>query len=82
MAVPKKRTPKSKRNKRRSHHGIRRLTLQSCPRCGQPVPGHTVCTNCGTYRGRDVIDVLQRLDKKKRKEKEKTLAQQAKQQTV
>lgn len=76
MAVPKQRTGRSKRNKRRSHHAKRRLVLHVCPRCGQPVPGHTMCPNCGTYRGRVVLDVLQKLDKKERKAKEKELEQQ------
>ncbi|MBI4021866.1 MAG: 50S ribosomal protein L32 [Candidatus Andersenbacteria bacterium] len=76
MAVPKKRTGRSKRNKRRSHLGRRRVALHACPRCGQPVPGHTACPNCGTYRGREVIDVLRKLDKKERKVKEKELTQQ------
>jgi large subunit ribosomal protein L32 len=76
MAVPKKRTTKAKRNMRRSHHGRARLQLGICPKCSQPVPGHTACLNCGTYRGREVIDVLKKLDKKERKVKEKELAQQ------
>lgn len=76
MAVPKKRTTKSKRNMRRSHHGasVRRLT--ECTRCKAAVPSHMVCPNCGTYKGREVIDVLKKLDKKERKAKEKQLAEQ------
>lgn len=74
MAVPKKRTTSGKRNMRRSHHGVVRIQLSNCPRCSKPVPRHTACPNCGTYKGREVIDVLKKLDKKERKAKEKELA--------
>lgn len=74
MAVPKKRTTSSKRNMRRSHHGTARVQLSDCPRCSNFVPPHTACPNCGTYKGREVIDVLKKLDKKERKAKEKELA--------
>ena len=76
MAVPKKRTASSKRNKRRSHHGRARLQLSSCPKCQQAVAAHAACPNCGTYKGRQTIDVLAKLEKKERKEKEKELAAQ------
>jgi len=76
MAVPKKRTTKSKRNMRRSHHGLKRLQLSICPKCSKSVPSHVTCPNCGTYKGREVIDVLKRLDKKERKAKEKELERQ------
>ena len=32
-----------------------------------------MCANCGYYKGRQVIDVLAKLDKKERKKKEKEL---------
>ena len=76
MAVPKKRTTKSKRNMRRSHHGMSALQLHSCPKCHQSVPAHMTCANCGTYKGREVIDVMAKLEKKERKEKKKELEKQ------
>ncbi len=77
MAVPKKRTSRTKRNMRRGLHGMTRLQLSVCPKCQQRVPAHTACPNCGTYKGRVVIDVLARLEKKERKQKEKELVEQA-----
>lgn len=76
MAVPKKRTGASKRRRRRSHHNKRALTLATCPRCGHFILSHVACPHCGTYQGREVIDVLAKLDKKERKRKAAELAQQ------
>jgi large subunit ribosomal protein L32 len=55
MAVPKDRTSRSKRDKRRSHHALAMPARSLCPRCGEPKVPHRVCANCGTYRGREVI---------------------------
>lgn len=52
MAVPKRRTSKSKQRTRRSHNAVTRLKLQYCPQCGTAVPSHVVCPNCGHYHGR------------------------------
>jgi large subunit ribosomal protein L32 len=62
---------KASRNMRRSHHAVKRLQLTTCPRCKQPVPAHIACPNCGTYKGREVIDVLSKLTKQERREREK-----------
>lgn len=56
MAVPKKRTSKARKNKRRAHHGIDSSHLGRCPRCNQAVRPHHICGNCGHYRDRSVID--------------------------
>ena len=54
MAVPKKRTGHSAQGKRRSNWKAAKPTLTKCPNCGQAVLAHTVCTACGTYKGKPV----------------------------
>lgn len=76
MAVPKHRFTKSRRNKRRSQIFLTPAALTSCPKCGKPVLPHTVCRNCGTYKGMQVIDVMAKLTKKEKKAKAKEMAQQ------
>lgn len=76
MPVPKQRHTKSRRNKRRSHHALKRKLFSLCPKCGQPVQPHRLCFNCGSYAGKEMIDVMAKLDKKERKKKEKEIAAQ------
>ena len=57
MAVPKKRTSKQRKRKRRTHDKAEMPALQSCPRCGDPKMPHRVCPACGYYRDRAVLDV-------------------------
>jgi large subunit ribosomal protein L32 len=57
MAVPKRKTSKSKRNKRRSHDGLAAPTLSTCPQCNAPKLPHRVCSSCGSYQGRTVIEI-------------------------
>ena len=78
MAVPKQKHTKSRRNKRRSHHALKEKHFSICPKCGNPVLPHRLCENCGTYAGRQVVDVLAKLTKKERKNKEKEMASQEK----
>jgi large subunit ribosomal protein L32 len=55
MAVPKRRTSHARQGKRRSHHHLKPIQIQYCPRCEQPVLPHRVCANCGFYQGREVV---------------------------
>ncbi len=66
---------KGKRNRVRSHHALTPINFSACSHCGRPSIPHQVCRNCGYYRGRRVIDVLAKLDKKERRKKEKELHQ-------
>jgi len=73
MGVPKKRLPKGRRNKRRMHIFLKRPNLAKCPKCGHFVLPHTVCSNCGYYKGAEVVDVLKKLTKKERKKREREM---------
>lgn len=72
MSVRMRHTRAHTRN-RRSHHALEGVRLSRCLKCGLEHQRHTVCSNCGTYRGREVIDVLAKLGKKERKAKEREL---------
>jgi large subunit ribosomal protein L32 len=56
MAVPKKRTSKSRKGMRRSHDALKfTAAVHDCPNCGELKLYHHVCAGCGQYRGEQVI---------------------------
>ncbi len=57
MAVPKKRTSKQRKRKRRTHHKASVANTVSCPNCGDPKLPHRVCPTCGMYKGEQVIEI-------------------------
>ncbi|NNN22213.1 MAG: 50S ribosomal protein L32 [Acidimicrobiales bacterium] len=57
MAVPKKKTSKSKSRSRRASNW--RLSVPSrslCPRCNNEKRPHVVCPHCGWYKGRVAVE--------------------------
>ncbi len=56
MAVPKRKTSKSKVRKRRTHQKVSAPNVSSCPECGEARLSHTACPECGMYKGRNVLD--------------------------
>ncbi len=68
MAVPKQRKTKSRRNQRRMHIHLDKPSFVVCPQCKEKKVMHTVCRECGYYKGREVVDVLK--EKKSGSEKE------------
>jgi len=73
MAVPKQGHTRAKVGKSRMHKYIKPVHLNVCPKCKKTVLSHTVCLNCGFYKGEEVINVLAKLTKKERKTKEKQI---------
>ena len=58
MAVPKRRTSRSKRNMRRANHDkVTAPNLVACSNCGEPSLPHRACASCGHYKGRAVTTV-------------------------
>ena len=56
MAVPFRRVSSTRRNKRRTHDKAVFPTLAKCSNCGVTVQYHTVCPECGYYRGKLAIE--------------------------
>lgn len=57
MAVPKRKTSRSRRDKRRAQKKAKPLTMVECPQCREMKIPHRICPHCGTYKGKEVIDV-------------------------
>ena len=58
MAVPKKKTSKSRRDMRRSHDHLKfTAASEVCAACGELKLRHRVCLKCGIYRGVQVLDL-------------------------
>ncbi len=55
MAVPKKKTSKSKRNQRRSHHALKSVNVSVDPTTGEFKRSHHISLKDGYYNGRQVI---------------------------
>jgi len=58
MAVPKRKTSKARRDKRRSSvWKLNAPALVKCSKCGELKRPHRICGNCGYYNGREVINM-------------------------
>jgi large subunit ribosomal protein L32 len=54
--VIRMRHTKAHTKNRRSHHALTALPLMQCADCAAWKKRHHVCTGCGKYRGRVVLD--------------------------
>jgi large subunit ribosomal protein L32 len=57
MAVPKRKTSKSRKRLRRGHHNAEGIPAQACPRCSSPRLSHRICPSCGYYGGKKRLEV-------------------------
>jgi large subunit ribosomal protein L32 len=71
MAVPKKKTSKRRTGMRTNAKKCGPIALTKCAKCGEPKKSHLVCTFCGYYGGKKVLDVKTKLDKKIKKDEKK-----------
>ncbi len=55
MAVPFRRTSKTKKRMRRTHFKLEVTGLVTCSHCGAMIKSHTICPECGYYDGKLVL---------------------------
>jgi large subunit ribosomal protein L32 len=60
--VPKRKTSKQRKHKRRTHHALVPQNLIECKNCGEKIQQHRACKFCGFYKDKKVIAV--KADKK------------------
>ncbi|MCS1351369.1 50S ribosomal protein L32 [Mechercharimyces sp. CAU 1602] len=56
MAVPFRRTSKTRKNKRRTHYKLSVPGMVRCPQCDAMKLAHRVCKECGYYKGAEVVN--------------------------
>jgi large subunit ribosomal protein L32 len=56
-ALPKQKYAKARRGKRRRHLESSPPSLDYCPQCHSPKLAYHVCPTCGSYAGREVIEI-------------------------
>lgn len=63
MAVPFRRTSKTRRDMRRTHVKLSVPGMNKCPQCGEYKLNHRVCKKCGYYN----TNVIIKMGKNKKK---------------
>ncbi len=72
--VIRMRHTKSHTKNRRSHHALKTTNFAKCENCKEPKIRHTVCSSCGFYRGKKILDLIKKEEKKQKKIKAKEIA--------
>ena len=57
MAVPFRRTSKTKKRMRRTHLKKEVGAITTCPKCGASIRPHRACTKCGNYKNDNVLNI-------------------------
>tara|TARA_B100001029_G_C14757853_1_gene284284 strand:+ start:438 stop:611 length:174 start_codon:yes stop_codon:yes gene_type:complete len=57
MAVPKRKTSKSRRNKRRSHHRVKNVNILEDKKTGEYRLSHHIDLKSGFYNGKKILDI-------------------------
>ena len=57
MAVPKRKTTVSRRNKRRSHHGVSKVNVIEDKKTGEYRISHHIDLKTGFYNGKKILDI-------------------------
>ena len=72
MAEPKQKMSRSRTRTRRGKQSFQKPQLVTCPKCKDKILPHHVCPVCGTYKGREVLDVKSKVMTKIKDKKAKS----------
>jgi large subunit ribosomal protein L32 len=62
--VNRMRATRAHRDNRRAHHALDAARVSACANCKQPHQSHRACMNCGYYKGRQVLNLAVKAEKK------------------
>jgi large subunit ribosomal protein L32 len=66
MAVPFRRTSKTKKRMRRTHLKKEVGALAICPNCKATIRPHRMCPKCGYYKGKEVVVAKEEVKEEKK----------------
>lgn len=67
MAHPKRKHSNMRTRLRRTHDALATASFSRCSQCGAQILPHRICAYCGYYRGKQVITIKPKKDKKEKK---------------
>ncbi len=66
MPVARQRHTKARRDRARVHLKLKAKKLIVCQNCKAKIQSHIACPKCGFYKGKEVIDTMKKVNKKKK----------------
>lgn len=60
MPNPTSRHSRARRDKRRANWKLSVPSIALCQECQEPKLPHRVCPSCGSYRGKKIIEVIEK----------------------
>ncbi|MEK7680733.1 MAG: 50S ribosomal protein L32 [Patescibacteria group bacterium] len=71
MGLPGHRRTSSDKRRRAAHFALDEMNFTACQKCKKPLMPHRACAFCGTYKGKQVLNVGKRTARAGRKTKTK-----------
>jgi large subunit ribosomal protein L32 len=65
MPVQKQRHTKHRRDRARVFLELSKKTFVKCTNCAAMIHAHVVCPKCGFYKGKEVVNTLKKIKKKR-----------------
>lgn len=66
MPVQKQHHSRLRQKRGREASKVTLKNTQTCSKCGAPVLAHTVCPQCGFYKGKEFVNTLKKASQKKK----------------